>query len=116
MDDVRPVFLSEVFLDSPVDHEEMEATVREHARFVYRLAFAVLHNHHDAEDAAQETFVACGATGAICRAFGIANCGWRGSPGGWPWTDGANGRAPRSMNPPSVEWKLRVRIRAQSSA
>ncbi len=36
--------------------EEFEAAVRAHAALVYRIAFAVLHNHHDAEDAAQETF------------------------------------------------------------
>jgi RNA polymerase sigma-70 factor, ECF subfamily len=39
-------------LDSAV-----EGAVREHARAVYRIAFSVLRNHHDAEDAAQETFV-----------------------------------------------------------
>ncbi len=36
---------------------ELDNVVREHARFVYRVAYAVLRNHHDAEDAAQETFV-----------------------------------------------------------
>ena len=35
----------------------VEDLVREHARFVYRVAYSVLRNHHDAEDAAQETFV-----------------------------------------------------------
>jgi RNA polymerase sigma-70 factor (ECF subfamily) len=38
------------------DHE-LEAAVREHARLVYRIAYSVLRNHHDAEDAAQETFL-----------------------------------------------------------
>lgn len=36
---------------------ELESVVREYGRFVYRVAFSVLRNHHDAEDAAQETFV-----------------------------------------------------------
>ncbi|HET7840629.1 MAG TPA: RNA polymerase sigma factor [Terriglobia bacterium] len=36
---------------------ELEQAVREHARVVYKIAFAVLRNHHDAEDAAQETFL-----------------------------------------------------------
>jgi RNA polymerase sigma-70 factor, ECF subfamily len=36
---------------------EMEALVRENLRLVYRISFAVLRNHHDAEDAAQETFL-----------------------------------------------------------
>lgn len=35
----------------------IEALVREHSRLVYRIAFAVLRSHHDAEDAAQETFL-----------------------------------------------------------
>lgn len=37
--------------------EQVEATVREQARFVYQVAFSVLRNHHDAEDAVQETFL-----------------------------------------------------------
>ncbi len=36
---------------------EIEMVVRRHARFVYEVAYAVLGNHHDAEDAAQDTFV-----------------------------------------------------------
>ena len=35
----------------------LDRLVREHGRFVFRVAYAVLRNHHDAEDAAQETFV-----------------------------------------------------------
>ena len=31
--------------------------VREHAGLVYRLAYSVLRNHHDAEDAVLETFI-----------------------------------------------------------
>lgn len=38
------------------DHK-LEAAVREHARLVYRIAHSVLRNHHDAEDATQETFM-----------------------------------------------------------
>jgi RNA polymerase sigma-70 factor (ECF subfamily) len=37
--------------------EMIEALVREHSRLVYRIAYAVLRRHHDAEDATQETFV-----------------------------------------------------------
>jgi len=37
--------------------EMVEALVREHSRLVYRIAYAVLRRHHDAEDATQETFV-----------------------------------------------------------
>ena len=35
----------------------LEALVRDHSRLVYRIAYAVLRGHHDAEDATQETFV-----------------------------------------------------------
>ncbi len=37
--------------------DELEVLVREHARLVYRIAFSVLRNPHDAEDAVQEVFV-----------------------------------------------------------
>ncbi len=35
----------------------LELAVREHARLVYRIAYSVLRNHQDAEDATQETFL-----------------------------------------------------------
>ena len=39
-------------------HEDaLEVAVCEHARLVFRIAYSVLRNHHDAEDATQETFV-----------------------------------------------------------
>jgi RNA polymerase sigma-70 factor, ECF subfamily len=37
--------------------EMLEALVREHSRLVYRIVYAVLRSHHDAEDATQETFM-----------------------------------------------------------
>jgi RNA polymerase sigma-70 factor, ECF subfamily len=37
--------------------DALELAVREHARLVYRIAYSVLRNHHDAEDATQETFL-----------------------------------------------------------
>jgi RNA polymerase sigma-70 factor (ECF subfamily) len=37
--------------------ELLEAFVRQHSRLVYRIAYAVLRAHHDAEDATQETFM-----------------------------------------------------------
>jgi len=37
--------------------QAVEALVREHSRLVYRIAYAVLRRHHDAEDATQETFM-----------------------------------------------------------
>jgi RNA polymerase sigma-70 factor, ECF subfamily len=35
----------------------IEDLVRRHSRLVYRIAYAALKSHHDAEDAAQETFL-----------------------------------------------------------
>jgi len=37
--------------------EVLQELVREHARLVYRIAYATLRHHHDAEDATQETFL-----------------------------------------------------------
>src|SRR5438270_13219619 len=37
--------------------QAVEQLVREHARFVFRIAFSVLRDHHEAEDAAQECFL-----------------------------------------------------------
>jgi RNA polymerase sigma-70 factor (ECF subfamily) len=49
--------LSESFPIAAASPDEIETTVRQHSRFVYAIAYSVLRNHHDAEDAAQETFV-----------------------------------------------------------
>ena len=38
-------------------HQIVEDTVREHSRFVFRLAYSILRNHDDAEDATQEVFI-----------------------------------------------------------
>lgn len=35
----------------------VERAAREHSRLVYRVAWAILRNHHDAEDATQEVFL-----------------------------------------------------------
>ncbi len=47
-------------MDDASDQElghELEAVVRQHARLVYQVAYLLLRNHHDAEDATQETFL-----------------------------------------------------------
>jgi RNA polymerase sigma-70 factor (ECF subfamily) len=51
------VALSEALLSADVKDREFDSAVREHAQYVYRVAQAVLRNHHDAEDAVQETFL-----------------------------------------------------------
>lgn len=37
--------------------DELESVVRTHARLVFRVAYSVLRNHEDAEDAVQETYL-----------------------------------------------------------
>jgi len=54
---IGQVILSQALLSADAKDREFEAAVREHARHVYRVAQAVLRNHHDAEDAVQETFL-----------------------------------------------------------
>jgi RNA polymerase sigma-70 factor (ECF subfamily) len=39
------------------NEDALETAVREYARLVFRIAYSVLRNHHDAEDATQETFM-----------------------------------------------------------
>jgi len=51
------VILSEPMLMVGAAEDELAAEVREHARLVYRVAYSVLRNHHDAEDASQEAFL-----------------------------------------------------------
>ncbi len=46
----EPVAMSETAL-------ELETVVRTHARLVFRVAYSVLRNREDAEDAAQETYI-----------------------------------------------------------
>jgi len=51
------VILSDAMAAAQSGENALEAAVREHARLVYRIAYSVLRNHHDAEDATQDTFV-----------------------------------------------------------
>jgi RNA polymerase sigma-70 factor (ECF subfamily) len=39
------------------EDEVLDALVRQYSRLVFRIAYAVLRRHHDAEDATQETFM-----------------------------------------------------------
>jgi RNA polymerase sigma-70 factor (ECF subfamily) len=57
MIDAGQVILSESVSTTDAHGDELETAVREHARLVYRIAYSVLRNHHDAEDVAQETFL-----------------------------------------------------------
>src|SRR5579883_1087280 len=51
------VLVSEAMALPRTGEDELELSVREHARLVYRIAYSVLRDHHDAEDATQETFL-----------------------------------------------------------
>lgn len=51
------VTVDEALARQQTSEELLEAAVYEHSRLVFRIAYSVLRNHHDAEDATQETFV-----------------------------------------------------------
>jgi RNA polymerase sigma factor (sigma-70 family) len=48
---------SEAVTVARTSDELLEQLVRQHSRLVYRIAYAALRSHHDAEDATQETFL-----------------------------------------------------------
>jgi len=54
---LEQVSMSEPFPVAGDAADEFEVVVRDHSRVVYRIAYSVLRNHHDAEDATQETFI-----------------------------------------------------------
>ena len=54
---VDEAILSQAVCMDEVGSIALEVMIREHSRFVYRVAYSVLRNHHDAEDVAQETFL-----------------------------------------------------------
>jgi RNA polymerase sigma-70 factor, ECF subfamily len=56
MDEAQVVITSASEMRASVD-TAVERAVREHAQLAFRIAYAVLRNHHDAEDAVQETFL-----------------------------------------------------------
>ena len=51
------VTVSEAMALARTEEDQLELAVRQHARLVYRIAYSVLRNHHDAEDTTQETFL-----------------------------------------------------------
>ncbi len=51
------VILDEAMSLARTEEDQLELAVREHAQVVFRIAYSVLRNHHDAEDATQETFL-----------------------------------------------------------
>jgi RNA polymerase sigma-70 factor (ECF subfamily) len=48
---------SEVLALARTEEDRLETTVREHSRIVYRIAYSVLRDHSEADDATQETFL-----------------------------------------------------------
>src|SRR5215471_19994482 len=49
--------MSEPLAESRTVEQKIEAAVREHAQLVFKICYAVVRNHHDAEDATQEVFL-----------------------------------------------------------
>ena len=51
------VIVDDAMVLARTEEDQLELAVRQHAQLVYRIAYSVLRNHHDAEDATQEAFV-----------------------------------------------------------
>lgn len=51
------VMMPESVSESRTLEQKIEAAVREHAHLVFKICYAVVRNHHDAEDATQEVFL-----------------------------------------------------------
>lgn len=51
------LMMSESVSESRTVEQKIEAAVREHAQLVFKICYAVVRNHHDAEDATQEVFL-----------------------------------------------------------
>ena len=51
-------------LDDRDEFADVEPLVREHARFIFKVAYGVLRNSHDAEDVVQEVFLRVHRSGA----------------------------------------------------
>jgi RNA polymerase sigma-70 factor (ECF subfamily) len=51
------VMLNQAIELAATGEDLLEAAIRESARLVYKIAYSVLRNHHDAEDATQEVFI-----------------------------------------------------------
>src|SRR2546429_8914693 len=49
--------MTDPLTESRTVEQKIEAAVREHAQLVFRICYAVVRNHHDAEDATQEVFL-----------------------------------------------------------
>jgi RNA polymerase sigma-70 factor (ECF subfamily) len=67
----QQTLVSGIALMAGTNEDVLEAIVHEHARLVYRIAYLVLRNHHDAEDATQETFLRKSPGGS--RSSGVRN-------------------------------------------
>lgn len=51
------LMMSESVSESRTVAQKIEAVVREHAQLVFKICYAVVRNHHDAEDSTQEVFL-----------------------------------------------------------
>ena len=57
MAEVANVIFGEALAMAAASESELDGLVRDHAQLIFRIAFSVLRNHADAEDAVQETFL-----------------------------------------------------------
>ncbi len=76
----EPISLAETSA-VPAVATDFESVVHEHARFVFKVAYSVLRNVEDSEDAAQETFLRAYRSGELAEVrdmkAGLARHAWR---------------------------------------
>jgi hypothetical protein len=92
----------------------LEGLVRGHSRLVYRIAYAVLRSHHDAEDATQETFLRVLRHRSKLAAVEdpktwLARIAWRAAVDRSKKRAAGNGRSPWTTIPKGWRWKSLLR-------
>jgi DNA-directed RNA polymerase specialized sigma24 family protein len=66
----------------------IETLVADYSQMVFRIAYSILRNHHDAEDAAQECFLRVWKHKDRLHEVSNAKRGWLALPGPRRWTNG----------------------------
>jgi hypothetical protein len=93
------VIVSDAMALAQTDEDQVELAVRQHSQMVYRIAYSVLRNHHDAEDATRKRSFACSRRDGSCPQWMIHGNGWPGLRGESQWGG--------KENHPTFRWKRR---------
>jgi hypothetical protein len=106
--------------DEAPENEALENLVRQHSRLVYRIAYAALRSHPDAEDATQETFLRVLRYSHRLAAVEdpktwLARIAWRGLPGAWRLTAASGVEASERFLSMILRGRKRPRWRRRST-